>query len=153
MAPEQELAERKVALEEAVLAAAKNGMSESGVGKLRELVNRRANAFRRALRGNPPARVEPLTVTFKPGAAVVKARPRAYSPVRMIWLARYMATLVALRLVFRSLQAVWASAAVATPKKGGFRLVSDYRAVNEQIEKVPTVMPNQEPEFSTLRGI
>ena len=33
--------------------------------------------------------------------------------------------------------------AMAAPKKGGFRLVSDYRAVNKQIEKVPGVVPNR----------
>ena len=41
---------------------------------------------------------------------------------------------------------------MAAPKKGGFRLVSDYRAVNKQIEKVPGVMPNQEVEMADLRG-
>ena len=50
------------------------------------------------------------------------------------------------------MQAVWASAAMAAPKKGGFCLVSDYRGVNKQIEKVPDVMPNQEVEMADLRG-
>ena len=52
----------------------------------------------------------------------------------------------------RNLQAVWASAAMAAPKKGGFRFASDYRAVNEKIEKIPGVMPNQEAEMADLRG-
>ena len=30
--------------------------------------------------------------------------------------------------------------------------MSDYRAVNKQIEKVPGVMPNQEAEMADLRG-
>lgn len=63
-----------------------------------------------------------------------------------------MATLVALGLVYRRLQAVWASAAMATPTKGGYRLVSDYRAVNKQTEKVPSVMPNHEAEMVDLLG-
>ena len=54
--------------------------------------------------------------------------------------------------MFRNLQAVCASAAVAALKKGGFRLVSDYRAVNKQIEKGPGVIPNQETEMADLRG-
>ena len=57
-----------------------------------------------------------------------------------------------LELVIRNLQAVWASAAMAAPKKGGFRLVSDYRAVNKQSEKVPGVVPNHEAEMADLRG-
>ena len=52
----------------------------------------------------------------------------------------------------RNLQAVWASAAMAKPKKGGFRLVSYNRAVNKKIEKVPGVVPNQEAEMAALRG-
>ena len=40
---------------------------------------------------------------------------------------------------------------IAAPKKGGFRLVSDYRAVNMQIEKVPRFMPNQTIEMADLR--
>ena len=50
------------------------------------------------------------------------------------------------------MQAVWASAAMAAPKKGGFCLVNDYRAVNKKIEKVLGVMPNQEAEMVDLRG-
>ena len=65
-----------------------------------------------------------------------RSRPRG-------WLATYIGFLVALGLVFRNLQAVWASAAMTAPKKGGFRLLSDYRAVNKQIEKVPVMMPKQ----------
>ena len=42
-----------------------------------------------------------------------------------------------LGLVFHNLQTVWASAALAAPKKGGFWLMSDYHALNKQIEKVP----------------
>ena len=55
--------------------------------------------------------------------------------------------------MFRNLQAVWASAAMAAPKKGGFRLVSYYRAVNKQIEKVPNIMPNQEADRWPTCGV
>ena len=47
---------------------------------------------------------------------------------------------------------MWASVAMAAPKKGGFCLVSDYLAVNKQIEKIPGVIPNQEAEMADLRG-
>ena len=83
---------------------------------------------------------------------MVKASGRIYSPIKTAWLATCIGTLVALGLVFCNLQAVWASAAMAASKKGGFRLVSDHRAVNKQIEKVPGVMPNQEAEIADLRG-
>ena len=49
--------------------------------------------------------------------------------------------------MFRNLQAVWSSPAMAVPKKDSFRLVSDYKAVNEQVEKSSGVMPYQEADM------
>ena len=132
--------------------AASNGLSAGGEARLREILDRHWNAFWRGFCSDPPARVESLTVTFKPEAKVVKARGRAYSPIKTAWMATYTGTLVALVLEFRNLQAVWDSAAMAAPRKGRFCLVSDYRAVNKQIEKVPGAMPNQEAEMADLRG-
>ena len=37
-------------------------------------------------------------------------------------------------------QAVWASSAMAVQKRDTFRLVSDYQAVNSQVEQTPKVM-------------
>ena len=38
------------------------------------------------------------------------------------------------------------SLAMAVPQNDSFRLVSDYKAVNKQVEKSPCVMPNQEAD-------
>ena len=46
--------------------AARNGLAAGGGARLREVLDRHWNVFRRDLRGDPPARVELLTVTFKP---------------------------------------------------------------------------------------
>ena len=59
-----------------------------------------------------------------------------------------MSSLAALGLLFLNVQAVWASAAISTPKKGGFRMVSDFRAANQQVEKVPGVIPNEEASIA-----
>ena len=75
------------------------------------------NAFQRGLRGDPPTRVEVLTVTFTPEANVVKAGERVYSPIKIAWLAICIGTLIALGLVLGNLQAMWANAAMAAPKK------------------------------------
>ena len=48
---------------------------------------------------------------------------------------------------------MWASTAMAAPKKGRFCSVSDYRAVNKQIEKVLGVMPDQEAGMADLWGV
>ncbi|CAM9989644.1 unnamed protein product, partial [Sphacelaria rigidula] len=74
--------------------------------QIREPVPRRASIFRRVLHGYPPARVGPLKVKFKPAAVEAKARPRAYFPFRVAWLARCFTKLVALGLVYCSWQVV-----------------------------------------------
>ena len=47
-------------------------------------------------------------------------------------------------MLVRNIQAVWASPAMAVPKRDTFRLVSDHQAVNSQVQQSPGVMPNQE---------
>lgn len=75
MSPAEEELGRVEALDRAVNSAAEAGLSSEGVNRLRNIVDKRWNAFRRALRGDPPARVEPLKVIQKPA----KARLRSYS--------------------------------------------------------------------------
>ncbi|CAM9930082.1 unnamed protein product, partial [Sphacelaria rigidula] len=86
-------------LEEIVTNAVANGLTVSKAERSRGILYRHVNAFRRALRGDPPARVEPMRVTLKPGAAAVKANPRRYDPVKSSWLASCMVALVAFGLV------------------------------------------------------
>ena len=107
MDPAEEESARKVALEESVTDAVAQGLSVSMAECLRGILCRRFNAFRRALRGDPPARVEPMHVQLKPGASAVKAKPRRYDPVKTSWWASCVAALLAFGLVFRNLQAVW----------------------------------------------
>ena len=66
------------------------------------------------------------------------------------WLASCVAALLAFGLVFLNLQAVWSSPAMAVPKQHSFRLVSGYKAVKQQVEKSPGVMPNQEADMVNL---
>ena len=63
-----------------------------------------------------------MRVQLKPGESAVKAKRRQYDPVKTSWLASCVAALLAFRLVFRNLQAVWSSPAMAVPKKDFFRL-------------------------------
>ena len=121
--------------------AVANGLSISKAERLRDILHRRVNAFRRALRGDPPARVEPMRVQLKPGATTVKAKPRRYDPVKSSWLASCMAALLAFGLVFINVQAVWSSPAMAVPKGDSFRLVSDYKAVNEPVSYTHLTLP------------
>ena len=128
MDPADEESTRKVALEESVTDVVAQGLSVSKAERLRGVLHRHFNAFRRALRDDPPARVEPMKVTLKPEATAVKVKPRRYDPRKSSWLASCMGALLALGLVYRNLQAVWSSPAMAVPKTD---LVSDYASVND----------------------
>ena len=73
---------RDGALVDSVQQAEQRGLRADGACRLRDLLSRCVDAFRRALRGDPPARVEPMRVQLKPQAQAVKARPRRYDPVK-----------------------------------------------------------------------
>ena len=88
-----------------------------------------------------------MRVHLKPQAQAVKARPRRYDHVKTGWLASCIAALVAFGLIAWNIQAVWASPAMAMPKRDTFRLVSDYEAVNSKVEQNPKVMTD------LLRGL
>ena len=111
--PAEEDSVRKVALEESVTDAVAQGLSVSKAERLHGILSHRFNAFRRALQGDSPARVEPMRVQLKPGASAVKAKPRRYDHVKKSWLASCVAALLAFGLVFRNLQAVSSSPAMA----------------------------------------
>ena len=64
MEPGKEERERAVALAQIVEIAVAHDLSNGGGARLSENLDRHWNAFRHGLRGDPPARVGPLTVTF-----------------------------------------------------------------------------------------
>ena len=113
--PMEERDARDRALEDTAQQAKQSGLSADGACRLRDNLSRRVDAFRHALRGDPPARVEPMRVQLKPQAQAVKARPRRYESVKTGWLASCIAALVAFGLLVRNIQAVWASPAMAVP--------------------------------------
>ena len=75
---EVEMQDRVGALERAVDDAVGHGLPPECAKMLRDIVFRtHVDVFRRALLGDPPARVEPMTVQLQPGARAVRAKPRA----------------------------------------------------------------------------
>ena len=62
----EERGARDRALEDSVQQAEQSGLSADGTCRLRDILARRVGAFRRAFRGDPPARVEPMKVQLKP---------------------------------------------------------------------------------------
>ncbi|CAM9686081.1 unnamed protein product, partial [Sphacelaria rigidula] len=68
-----------VALDQAVQAAADNGMWPSGATHLIEILGQRFDAVWPALRGDSPAQHEPIMATLIPIARPVTAKARLYS--------------------------------------------------------------------------
>ncbi|CAM9408129.1 unnamed protein product [Sphacelaria rigidula] len=66
--PAKEKEGRDRALADSVQQAEQQGLSAEGAHCLRNILSRRVDTFRRALCGDPPARVEPMRVQLKPQA-------------------------------------------------------------------------------------
>ena len=109
--------------------------------------------FHRALLGDPPARVEPMTVRLQPGARAVRAKPRASPPAKAAWLHEHMVNLETAGMVFWDPQVIYGSVAMAIPKgSNSYRAVTDYQAVDDAIEPAAMSMPNLENKASLFAG-
>ena len=141
---EMEMQDRVVALETAVNDVVDHGLPPECAKMLRDIVFRtHLYVFRRALLDDPPARVEPMTVRLQPGARAMRANPRASPPANAAWLHQHVVNMETAGMVFRNRQAIYASVAMATPKgPNSYRMVTDYRAVNDTIEPAAMTTPN-----------
>ncbi|CAM9602171.1 unnamed protein product, partial [Sphacelaria rigidula] len=105
MDPVEERGVRERAQEDSLQQTEQKGLSADGAYRLRDILARRVDTFWRALRGDPPARMEPMRES-------VRAKPRPYDPVKTVWLTSCIAALVTFGLLVRNIQAVWASPAM-----------------------------------------
>ena len=109
--------DREDALETVVEDAVDHGLTPECAKMLRDIVFRtHLDVFRRGLLGDPPARLEPMMVWLQPGARAARAKPRASPPAKAAWLHEHMANLETAGMVSRNRQAIYGSAAMATPK-------------------------------------
>ena len=84
--------DRVCALVTAVDDAVAHSLPEECAKMLRDIIFRtHLDVFRRTLLGDPPARVEPMTVRLQPGARAVRVKPRASPPAKAAWLHEHMA--------------------------------------------------------------
>ena len=116
MEQKEEVRTRKEALSLAVDAAEENGLPLECIRKLRRMVlHTHEEAFRSALVGELPARMDPMEVTLKPGSWGVRAKPRVYPPDKAKWLRTHMQHMVSAGMVYQDHQVVYSSAAMAIP--------------------------------------
>ena len=111
------------------------------------------DVFHRALLGDSPARVGPMTVRVQPGAMAVRAEPRAAPPATPAWRHEHKIKLETTGMVFRNPQTIYGSVAMWIPKgSNSYRMVTDYRAVNDTIEPAAMPMPNLEDKAFLFAG-
>ena len=147
---EVEMQDRVGAMETAVDDAVDHGLPPECAKMLRDIgFCTHLDVYRRAPLGDSPARVDPMPVRLQPGARSVRAKPRASPPAKAAWLHEHMTNLETAVLVFRNPQAIYASVAMAIPKgSNSYRMVTDYRFVNDTIELAAMPMPNLEDKAS-----
>lgn len=139
MGVEDEKRERKHALMAAVDTTLQHGMAFDCVERLRKFVlEGYPGAFRRALSGQPPPRMQSIMVNRKPGVEVVRAR------FLSVWLMKHFGQLEMEGIVSSNPPATFLSVVTAVPKGGKFRMEADYRTVNQLVGQAPIPIPRLE---------
>ena len=139
MEVDNEVITRREALMAAVDAALEAGLPSDAETRLCDLLlGPMFDGFRRSLSREPSASVEPFEVKMKVLADLskVKARPRTYPPAKAVWLDEQFAQLPDAGMVYENPQAIYSNPAQAVPKGNGYRLVGNFKAVNQQSEPV-----------------
>ena len=94
--------------------------------------------------------MEPLRVTLKPGARPVKARPCIYNPVETAWVGSVHGFVGGSAACFPQFTGRVGQYRHGCTNKERFRLVRDFRAANQQVEKVPGMILNKEASMAKL---
>ena len=130
------------------------GLTENGLRRGRELLQRHRDVFRIKLGDENPAKVAPMQISLKPNAKPVKAVQRRYTPKQACFINSTVKKLEELGIVRKNPTAKWASPALAVPKPGSeeFRFAVDVRAVNEQTEPMVSAMPDMEGLILSTAG-
>ena len=131
----EEVIDRRKALMVAANAALEAGLPPDAETRLRDLLlEPRFDGFPRSLSGDPQARLKPFHVKLKVDADLskVKAKPRVYLPAKTARLDEKFAHLTNAVMVYENPQAICSNPARAVPKGNGYRLVGDFKAVNQQ---------------------
>ena len=151
---EVEMRDRVGALETSVDDAVDHVLPPECAKMLRDIIFRTYHdVVRRALLGDPPARVDPLAVRLQPGASAVRTKPRDSPPAKAAWPHEHMDNFETAGKVFWNPQAIYGSVAMAIPKgSNSYRMVTDHRIVNDTIEPAAMPMPNLEDKASLFTG-
>lgn len=131
----------RVAVEEMLERARRDGASEKFMTEIKKLVYKHENMWRVELGPDPPAQVTPMRAHLKPGTTPVKGAPYRAAPLEAKYLKEFVNQLIEVGMVYTNQDSAWASPAfpVPKPKSKGFRVVINTKEVNSKLE--PTIWP------------
>ena len=132
-----------------VMEAQGNGLSEAGLERLRELLQKYRKIFRLRLGASEPAQVAPMKIQLKEGLNPVRVKARRYSADERARLEKYVEKLVEMNFIVPNPDAAWQAAPFLVPKKNSnakYRLAIDLRHVNAATIKQAWPMPQFDSE-------
>ena len=129
-------------------------MSEDGLLKVKKLLQEYRDVMRIKLGPDPPAKVEPLSVTLKPGARPYRSTQRRYAPAQRAFLSSTTRSLEEAKAVYFNPKARGASPALAVLKPGTekFRFTVDLRGPNRETVPIASAMPDLESMYHSVAG-
>jgi len=130
-----------------------NGMPKKWWNVLFKLVKEYKDIFRVDLCEDPPSRVTPMSVSFKPGAEkkTWSSYNLKYTQEELQWLKSHIDKLQKLGYIYRNPHARMESPALVVPKPGQpkeYRLCVDVKIPNSLIENTHWPMPH----LDTIKG-
>lgn len=142
------------AFDNIVVEAKRNGLVESGIKRLRALLEDYRDVFRIKLGPDPPARVQPLKIKLAENARPFRSTQRRYSPQQRAFIIRTIHELESVGAIYKNPSARWASPALAVPKPGSkkLRFTVDLRGPNSQTIPIPSSLPHLESRFQEVEG-
>lgn len=141
-------------LQQRLIDATNGGISSVGRGRLEKMLRDHRDVVRIRLNSRPPAKVTPMSVTLKPNAIPVHAKPRRYPPQKRDFLRKYTTELLRMGFVRPAERTNWVAAPLIVPKKppAMFRLTMDYRPINAATQKTVWPMPHIDAVLADMRG-
>ena len=132
------------ALNNLVVEAKNNGLSPSGVDKLRTLLNSYKDIWRVDLTDmNEPAKVPPMKVDIMDNVTPYRCKARRYPPLHRDYMHQIMQSMQKGGFMYRNNSAKWAMNALVIEKdRIPQRVVGDYKPVNKVTVKTTWPMPH-----------
>ncbi len=136
--------------------AVEKGLPVAHKSRLSQIVFKYKDIWRVRLGRDPPAKVTPMHLKFKPDSKPVRCKARRYPELHQDFLHEHTSSLEQNGLIYRNPHSRYASACLVIEKKNverrGYRLTVDVKDVNAQIDRSIWPMPHLDIILGYLRN-